>query len=195
MTKSLLLSAFLTLFVTISTQEAGLTSITVLPTIEVLAPSIESEIYSTLVTRHDSVAVLNGTQRLFVNIEPLDSSLARIVLAQAYLESGSFESELTTVHYNVFGMTYPRRGKMTTSVGPLARAEGRNGYASYLSYKSSTLDLMLLLEYYKLPKIKSATHYVHYIKSKHYFEADERQYLQTLKKHLIHVDNLFQKSV
>ncbi len=194
MTRKTLLCVIFALFATvISTRESTLTSTTYLPEVVIVGQTIEKEIYSTLVSGADSVRVLNGSTISYISVPGVDSVLAKYILAQAYWESGSFAAPLATVHNNYFGMQHPGRGKLTTSLGPFARAEGRTGYASYETPSASALDLLLLLQFYKekVPT-KSITTYSYFLKRQHYYEANVIVYTTGIKHHLLHdVNNLF----
>lgn len=185
MIKKIILTLFLCLALFLSTREADNRSNRILPEVTIIGKSIEREIFDALVLGKDSVLVKNGSDTLYINIEPLDSSLAKIVLAQARLESDTYNSPLAVAHNNYFGIMYPSKGKMTTALHGRAWAEGRTGYCSYATPEDSALDLILMLDHYKEARqIRTPYGYVHYIKSKHYFEADERLYLKNLKLHL-----------
>lgn len=106
--------------------------------------------------------------------------MQRIIVAQAKLESGCFNNNLTKKHNNLFGMRHPRIRK-TYSIGAYARAEKRNGYASYNSIDSCVTDFIY---YYRSIKAYDTTveQYVKHIKKKGYFEANEKQYVRSLIK-------------
>lgn len=112
-----------------------------------------------------------------------DSLTARILVAQARFESGGYTNRLTRLHNNVFSMQHPviRR---TTSIGPLATAEGRpNTYASYGSVREAVIDLFL---YFKARKIDltqpSVNVYVYRIKEKAFFEEKLWKYRNGVHK-------------
>ncbi len=111
--------------------------------------------------------------------------LAMIIVAQARWETGDFKSKLFREHNNAFGMMSARR-RPTTSLGPLAWAEGRPGYASYPTVQDSALDLLLWLEICGIsglptdvtargPKAE-VRWYIRTIKSKKYFTDNLRHY-------------------
>jgi uncharacterized FlgJ-related protein len=114
-----------------------------------------------------------------------DSATARLLVAQARLESGGFTNKLTRDHNNVFSMQHPSRRK-TTSVCACASAEKRkNRYASYRSVNEAVADLFLYFEAKKItPRQLSTNTYVKILKKKHFFEEDEKVYRVNLKKHL-----------
>lgn len=116
-----------------------------------------------------------------------DSLTARILVAQARFESGGYTNRLARLHNNVFSMQHPRIRK-TTSLGPLATAEGRpNTYASYRTVREAVIDLFL---YFKARKIDltqpSVNTYVYRIKKKAFFE-------EVLWKYRKGVHNEFEK--
>lgn len=108
-------------------------------------------------------------------IEPVDSVTAYIILAQARWETGDFKSKLFREHNNCFGMMHPSR-RNTTSLGPLARAEGRRGYASYRSVQDSGLDMLLWLQYAEIDSIPNPRHYVLQLKKKRFFTDKLKHY-------------------
>jgi uncharacterized FlgJ-related protein len=112
-----------------------------------------------------------------------DTLMAKIVVAQARLESGNFTNRLTEIHNNVFSMQHPRR-RRTTSLGAFASAEGRhNKYASYGSVRDSVIDLFF---YFKAKKISfrqpSIRSYVQLLKKKSFFEVTAKKYERELKQ-------------
>lgn len=108
----------------------------------------------------------------------------RLIIAQAKLESGNFKNKLTRKHNNIFAMRHPSR-RPTTSLGPLATAEKRKGYASYASIEDATRDFLMYLEYVKLqPKYKSTYAYVSDLKRKRYFESNLDHYVKGIKYYL-----------
>jgi flagellum-specific peptidoglycan hydrolase FlgJ len=81
---------------------------------------------------------LNKT-RVYQEILNLDIKFPDIVLAQAVLESGNFESKVTKHNNNLFGMRMPKV-RQTTAVGQ------RYGYARYYNWKESVKDYKLWQE-------------------------------------------------
>jgi uncharacterized FlgJ-related protein len=106
--------------------------------------------------------------------------MVKIILAQASLESGGFKSKLSRTHNNVFGMRHPSK-RPTTSLGGLARAEGRNGYASYASIEDSVRDYILYYRFINAPDT-TTKEYVTFLKQKRYYESDEKLYLKLVEK-------------
>jgi len=165
-TKSICLSLLLIL-ITVMTVNNGI--VTEAKPIELkLEETIEQKIYNTCLD--------NG----------LDTLMAKIIVAQARHESGNFKSKLFKEHRNAFGLLHSRRRK-TTSRGPLGRAEGRNGYASYNTVQESTQDALFMLMNRGDIKFNSIDDYSIWLKSIHYYEADEKLYRNALKKHLKNV--------
>lgn len=183
----------------VSAREAVLTPLTYLPEVVIVGQPIETEIYSLLINGKDSVLVKNGRDSLYVNVAPVHASLARIILAQAYVESGDMlASPLAIEHNNFYGITFPSRGKLTTAKHGRAWAEGRIGYCSYSTPEESAIDLLLWLQYHKYPTTRTTPEvYVHFIKKHRYFESPEATYLHSLKRHLSHVKQhyVLQKSL
>lgn len=155
-----------------------------LPEVTLVGLSFEDEIYEVLIQGRDSVILHNGKEVVIRDVAGVDTIFARLIVAQARLESGNFNSPLCVRHNNFYGMLHPGRGKLTTSLGPWARAEGRNGYASYESVEASVLDLMLLLEYDGIVSARSPADYARQLKAHHYFTSSTALYASNLKYHL-----------
>lgn len=99
-----------------------------------------------------------------------------LIIAQAKHESGNFTNRLSRKHNNVFSMQHPKKRK-TTSLGPLARAEGRNGYASYASVEDAVEDLLLYFEHYHYPEQYMTTwQYARLLKKKGFYEDKYERY-------------------
>lgn len=96
--------------------------------------------------------------------------MTQIILAQARHESGNFTNPLTKSHCNVFGMRHPRV-RPTTSLGPLAKAEGRTGYASFNSIEDATRDYILYSRYIKAPTDTTLEYYATFLHNKRYYEC------------------------
>jgi len=111
-------------------------------------------------------------------------SMQRIILAQAKHESGGFTSRLARQHNNIFGMKHPGRGP-TYSRGPYARAEGRKGYASYLSIDSAVTDYIMYKRRRQIENAIDAKTYVYHLKKKHYFEAKPDRYLRAVERWML----------
>lgn len=100
----------------------------------------------------------------------------QLIIAQAKHESGNFTNRLTRRHNNVFSMMHPRVRK-TTSLGALARAEGRNGYASYASIEDAVLDLLLYFDNFHYPDTYMTTwQYARLLKKKGFYEDKYERY-------------------
>lgn len=107
------------------------------------------------------------------------SRMINIVIAQARHESGNYTSKLAVRNNNIFGMRHPVK-RPTTSLGPLASAEGRKGYASYNSIEDSVRDLILYHRHFRVPESNLAD-YVTYLKRKRYYECSEQLYKKALE--------------
>lgn len=113
-----------------------------------------------------------------------DTLTAKMIVAQAKLESGNFKNPLTRKHNNVFSMQHPKRRK-TTSIGAFATAEKRPKiYASYKTVRDAVRDLFLYFEARKIEKTQpSIDSYVKILKKKKFYESSEQSYKKALKKH------------
>lgn len=113
----------------------------------------------------------------------VDSTMSKILVAQASHESGNFKNKLTREHKNVFSILHSNR-RETLSIGPLGYAEKRLGYCSYYSIDSSAVDMLLYMKYRSIPTdFTSITKYAKFLKSKRYYEADEKLYTIALQRH------------
>jgi uncharacterized FlgJ-related protein len=110
-----------------------------------------------------------------------DTLLISLIIAQAKLESGNFTNRLTRHHNNIFSMQHPKK-RPTTSLCGCARAENRDGYASFSSIESAVEDYVLYLEFSKITKISTSEEYVRLLKKKKYFESSEKKYLRAITK-------------
>ncbi len=115
--------------------------------------------------------------------EGIDTVMSKILVAQAAHESGKFTNTLTVKHKNVFSIMYSTRRK-NLCLGGNAWAEGRKGYCSYSSIDSSARDMLLYMEYRKIPKtFKSITQYSKFLRKKHFYTASEKLYAGAVYKH------------
>lgn len=141
---------------------------------------------SSLMTGFSQASVKTYEKRIFtLSLEfGADTLTAKMIVAQAKLESGNFKNPLTRKHNNVFSMQHPRKRK-TTSIGAFATAEKRPKiYASYKTVRDAVRDLFLYFEARKIEKTQpSIDIYVKTLKKKKYFEEKEWKYRRDLKKH------------
>lgn len=108
----------------------------------------------------------------------------KLIIAHAKVESGNFTNNLVKNHNNVFGMKHPR-SRPTMSLGPRARAEGKNGYAAFSSTVDSTVDYLLWLEYNKELRVYQTTEqYVTMLKKHYFFGSSYREYYNAMKSFL-----------
>jgi uncharacterized FlgJ-related protein len=106
----------------------------------------------------------------------------KLIIAQARLESGNYNSKLYQEHCNLFATQHPKR-RPTYSKGPYGSAEGRkNRYASFNSVEESVEDHLLYFNYIEeKPHSKSTAQYVRKLKANHYFESSEQKYINGIK--------------
>mgnify|MGYP003419860807 FL=1 len=136
-----------------------------------------------LVKKVDShLSIENKMLNVFVE-HGVDTLMAKILVAQASHESGRFKNPLTKRHKNVFSiMHYSKRE--TLSLGGYGHAEGRDGYCSYASIDSSSVDMLMYMKFRNIPRtFKSITVYSKFLKKKGYYEADEKLYAKAVYAH------------
>lgn len=130
----------------------------------------------------DTVENNFNEQNLILFIEDLNLKFPHIVLAQARLETGNYESEVFIKNNNLFGMK-EARVRCHTSKGT------RLGHAYYDSWEESVLDYALYQSAY-FYKIKSERQYFKQLEKMNYAEADN--YTNTLM-YIIERDTLKDK--
>lgn len=138
--------------------------------------------------KFDSTQTANTEHVLFIELlkDGVDSSMARIIIAIAKHESGSFNSGLTRRSNNLFGMTWPQL-RPSTAIGHIVAIDHGNvrRFCTYSSLSSSIHDMVLYLKHWNYPlNIKTPEAMVSLMKHKGYFEASERLYLKAVKRHL-----------
>lgn len=103
--------------------------------------------------------VFGYKERIFNELVRLgvDTLSAKVFTAQAHLESGGFTNPLTKKHNNVFSILHDKSRKLTTSLGPYAKAEGRAGYASYASIEAAVQDFLYFLDYWGISRLQHST--------------------------------------
>lgn len=107
------------------------------------------------------------------------------IVAQSAHETAGWTSNVFKRNNNAFGMIHPRR-RQTTSLGPgpakQPGSEGGAGYASYSDVSQSAKDLLLWLEFNRVPwdNINTAEQYVTWIRGKGYFTASLDKYTQSV---------------
>lgn len=100
----------------------------------------------------------------------------KIIVKQAKLESGWFKSRLFVYENSLFGMHYPRLRE--TYSDRYVIADNGSKCASYGSWQSSVLDLLLYLDYYEKLGYSTANYYK-FLKDAGYCEG--AQYTNILK--------------
>jgi len=112
---------------------------------------------------------------------------AKILTAQAMLETGVFTSRLYKEQNNLFGMRQPTI-RETTSTGP-----GYKGFANFATLEDSVQDLLLYFKEFNLkPTWKEPAVFVKAIKAQGYFEEPYIGYFNNIRKHLAKVKALIQ---
>ncbi len=128
------------------------------------------------------------SQRVFETclINGLDTLTSQLLVAQAKLESASFTSKLFRKHNNAFGLMFQktRCGFKSLAENGQGFAEGRLGYSTYYTIEDSTQDVIFFLMCKGTLQFNNPTHYVDWLKSIHYFEADKQVYLNAIRTHL-----------
>jgi uncharacterized FlgJ-related protein len=117
-------------------------------------------------------------KKLISYIKELRIKYPHIVLAQAKLESGNFNSILFKKNNNLFGMKHPKM-RTTTSKG------SKFGYAYYSSWRESVLDYAL----YSVGKTKNITSEEDYYKFLGDLYAENQSYIELLKN-IVEKNNL-----
>lgn len=102
-------------------------------------------------------------------------NMQAIILAKADLESGTFSNPLTKHHNNVFSMLHSKYDPYSKC--GCGFAEGRLGYASYPTIEEQVYAYIWYTKRRGYPKEATPKEYVRFMKSKGYFEANEKLYL------------------
>ncbi len=171
----------ITLFLLPSTFSAALREQPLVVTIPKETPKID-----TLVSHALSI---DDSIRLVLEEHNLNDTTIEFIVAQAKHESGNYKNRLTKEHNNIFSRLHHKND--TLSLGPLAYAEGRGGYASYRSIRDATISQ---IEYFKRLNYslnwKSSYQFALELKKKRYYHdpklsktEDIRKYARALRKH------------
>lgn len=126
----------------------------------------------------NSVFALSTKDKIFNTLvsNGVDTLSAKIFVAQAHHESGGFKSTLTREHNNIFAILHDKH-RTTTSIGPYGKAEGRSGYASYLSIEDATIDFIIFLKHWGVSiKQTSITKYSYALKNLKSPKGHKRMY-------------------
>jgi len=107
----------------------------------------------------------------------LKAPAPEIIINQAKLETGWFKSRLFKYHNNLFGMHYPRI--RDTYADMYTIADNGSKCASYASWQSSVLDLLLYIDYYENLGF-STINYYKFLTDVSYCEKDT--YVNILKR-------------
>ena len=105
----------------------------------------------------------------------LNDVLAGFATAQSAHETAGWISSIYKSNNNCFGMKY---------AGQAAAMNEKNGYANYASVQLSCVDFVIWYSKHRkeitsLPLvIHDLPDYVHFLKNRKYFEADEQEYLK-----------------
>jgi len=121
-------------------------------------------------TESDTSILEFNEDNLISKIKSLNFKYPHIVLAQAKLESGNFNSKLFKENNNLFGMRNPKV-RITTSAG------SQNGYAYYSSWIESVYDYAFYSSSY-LNKAKNEREYYMYLSTNY---AEDTLYVNRLK--------------
>lgn len=108
----------------------------------------------------------------------------RLIIAHAKVESGNFTNNLVLKHNNVFGMKHARV-RPTLSLGPLARAEGKKGYAAFRSIAESTVDYLMWVDYHREIRVYRTTiEYVTMLDRHGFYGCSRQEYFLAIKSYL-----------
>ena len=122
-------------------------------------------------TRLNQLMTAEFTQNnLYELLVLLEAPSPEIIVKQAKLESGWFKSRLFVYENNLFGMHYPRVRE--TYSDKYVIADNGSKCASYGSWQSSVLDLLLYLDYYEELGYSTANYYK-FLKLAGYCESDK----------------------
>ena len=151
-------------------------SLTTKPDYKQLDDLNEREI-SIVLSKHNEFS----QNRLVNRIKELNFKFPHIVLAQAMLETGNFESKMFNENNNLFGMK-EAKVRLNTAGGT------QYGHAYYDSWVESLYDYALYSATY-LHKLKSEQEYYEYLSK---FYAEDTSYVKRLKE-IITKENLKSK--
>lgn len=123
--------------------------------------------------------------------EGFSPTAARLIVAQARLESNDYTSNVFKLNNNLFGMKYATQ-PLATKGSPAPKSEGDN-YAKYKSPADSTKDLVGRLYkttrngigFEQLKNVKDSTEFATKLKQRGYFGITAEQYAQRLNAKLL----------
>lgn len=105
----------------------------------------------------------------------LETSMIKLLQAQAIHETGNFTSRLFKEENNVFGMKVPKIRK-TLNV-----AFETDEFSTFLSIEDSIKDMLLYLDHFSIPlDQEDAFRYAQILKDKNYYEDPVEVYFQGL---------------
>jgi len=105
----------------------------------------------------------------------LETSMIKLLQAQAIHETGNFTSRLFRENNNAFGMKVPGL-RQTLNVAPLGP-----GFSQFLSVDDSVKDMLLYLDHFKIPLDQDdAFRYAQILKDKNYYEDPVEVYFKGL---------------
>jgi uncharacterized FlgJ-related protein len=138
-------------------------------------------------TPEERLIVINGNnnfseEKLIEKIKSLNFKFPNIVLAQAKLESGNFNSAIFLENHNMFGM---KEAKLRAN---LAKGTNRS-HAFYDTWEDSVLDYALYYSTY-LCNIKTESEYFDYLQQSY---AEDPTYVRRLKEILAKEENKIPK--
>jgi uncharacterized FlgJ-related protein len=110
-------------------------------------------------------------KELLVSDYGFPETFAEIVVSQSAHETAGWSSAVYRSNKNGFGMRFPRIRK-TTAIGE------KGGYANYESVADSFKDIVLYLEYSRVPKAvqDSVSSYTQFLKMRKYYEDEFSNY-------------------
>jgi len=131
-----------------------------------------------LITSRRKEKPLKAISRV-LKAQGLESSMIRLLQAQAIHETGNFTSRLFKENNNVFGMKIPSIRK-TLNVAP-----GTETFSQFVSIDDSIKDMLFYLDHFSIPlDLADPFLYAQILKDKNYYEDPVEVYFKGLSNGL-----------